>query len=69
MKGLKMTNIEMDWTDSGARVKFSSNLPGMVLNCPRCQAPVQPSIEHLCGDRAPKPAKPRQPKRRKRGCL
>src|SRR5436190_965505 len=47
---MKMTNIEMDWTDNGASVFFQSTL-AIELNCPCCGARVAPNVEHLCGDR------------------
>lgn len=40
--------IEMDWTDSGARV-FTNRSD---VACPRCSQQVEPNVEHLCGDRA-----------------
>lgn len=59
---LKMTTVEMDWTDTGARV-FSS----LALPCPCCQIVVTPDVEHRCGDRAPQPAKKRPAKLLKGG--
>lgn len=47
---MKFTNIQMEWTDTGARVLSSIPLP-----CPRCDVQVAANVEHLCGDRAPKP--------------
>lgn len=49
---MKFTSIEMDWTDDGAKALSSLPIP-----CPRCQVVVTPNIEHLCGDRLPKPVK------------
>ena len=46
----KFTNIQMDWTDTGARV-----LSSVAIHCPACGVEVDPDIEHLCGDRVPKP--------------
>lgn len=60
---MKLTNIEMDWSDTGARVLSSLPLP-----CPLCGVVVTPNVEHLCGDRAPKP-KPPAKKRRDKGRL
>lgn len=37
----------------GARV--FTNMAG--LACPTCKANIEPNLEHLCGDRAPKPKK------------
>lgn len=45
-----MTNIDADWTDDGARVMSS-----IAIACPRCATTVTPNVEHLCGDRVPKP--------------
>jgi hypothetical protein len=59
---LKTTNIEMDWTDTGARVLSSIPLP-----CPRCQTAVEANVEHLCGDKAPGPKKKRSRKEKPRG--
>jgi hypothetical protein len=50
---MKYTNIEMDWTANGAKVLSSLAIP-----CPVCQTVVTPHVEHLCGDRLPKPKKP-----------
>lgn len=47
---MKIVNIDMEWTDNGARVL--SSLP---MRCPRCEVSVDTNVEHLCGDRAPKP--------------
>lgn len=41
-----MTNIKMDWTDTGAVV-----LANVAIGCPVCGAQVQPNIEHRCGDK------------------
>lgn len=47
---MKMTNINMDWTDSGAYVSnVSTN--GPTLNCPRCGTQVPPNTVHTCGDK------------------
>jgi hypothetical protein len=56
---LKMTTIDMDWDDKGARVLSSIPFP-----CPLCPVLVTPNVEHLCGDRLPKfPAKRKRRKR------
>ena len=44
---MKFTNIEMEWTDTGARITSSMPLP-----CPVCGEIVTPNVEHLCGDMA-----------------
>lgn len=46
MSETKFTSIEMDWTDTGARVLSSMPIP-----CPTCGSVVAPNIEHVCGDR------------------
>jgi hypothetical protein len=43
---LKVTNIEMDWTDTGGRVLSSIPIP-----CPACGVVVTVNVVHLCGDR------------------
>lgn len=48
---MKITSIDMDWTNTGARVLSSLAIP-----CPACGQVVTPNVEHLCGDRAPKAA-------------
>jgi hypothetical protein len=45
---VKLNLIDMDWTDTGARV--STNMAG--IKCPLCSSPVEPLKEHLCGDKA-----------------
>lgn len=52
---MTLTNIEMEWTDSGARVLSTKCIP-----CPRCHFNVTPNEVHLCGDRVPKPPKKKQ---------
>ena len=59
---MKMTTIEMDWTDDGARIKYDATSAGSLIlpsiSCPRCAVVVAAnSGAHLCGDRAPKPPK------------
>ncbi len=53
---MKLTMIDMNWTDSGARVFFSTTT-AFKVSCPRCGAEVVNNVEHLCGDRVPKPKK------------
>lgn len=51
-----MTNIEMEWTDTGtAHGGGARVLSTVYIKCPRCNYPVAPNVEHLCGDRLPKP--------------
>jgi hypothetical protein len=57
---VKLNIIQMDWTDSGARI-FSSKL---AINCPVCGTTVTPNVEHTCGDKAPPPEPPTRPKTR-----
>jgi hypothetical protein len=49
---MKMTNIEMEWTDDGARI-----LSTMAIPCPACGVVVTPNVEHTCGDMADKKPK------------
>ena len=62
---MKMTTVSMDWTDKGATrlVSMDWTDKGATclsssgrFSCPRCGTQLQPNIEHLCGDRIPKPA-------------
>ena len=50
---MKMTNISMVWTDTGAVIKTT-----VELDCPRCGVNVEPGIEHRCGDQLLPDAKP-----------
>lgn len=57
---IKMTTIDMDWTDTGGRV-----LSSVPIKCPCCGDSVRPNVEHLCGDRLPSPPKQRRKARAK----
>jgi hypothetical protein len=50
---MKLTNIKMEWTDTGARVFWQASGSSLIaaLNCPLCGTEVASGIEHLCGDR------------------
>ena len=51
---MKLTNISMEWTDTGAVISISST-SAFGLCCPRCGVSVGPG-EHRCGDKVlPKP--------------
>jgi len=43
---MNFTQIEMEWTDKGARVVST-----IAINCPRCHETVPANSEHRCGDR------------------
>lgn len=47
-----MTNIEMEWTDSGAKI-----ISTVAVTCPACKAVVSPGVEHRCGDMVVTPKK------------
>lgn len=49
---LNITNVSMEWTDTGAVCQTSK--PGGF--CPRCDASLAPNIEHRCGDRVQRTA-------------
>lgn len=51
---MKMTIINMDWTDTGAIVKYESTLL-LDIRCPRCNVKCASGIEHRCGDREQQP--------------
>jgi hypothetical protein len=53
-------HYESDSDDNGARVL--TNLANTI--CPRCKADVVPDKEHLCGNRASKPAVKRKVSKR-----
>jgi hypothetical protein len=53
MANLKMTNILMEWTDTGAHIKIESATPGLSIPCPRCDVMVGAGKDHLCGDQKP----------------
>ena len=48
-------NISMEWTDSGAVVKFLISIA-----CPRCGTICSPGVEHRCGDQSEKSKKRRK---------
>ncbi len=56
--------FDADWDTKGARVL--TNMSNTI--CPRCKTVVEANVEHLCGDRAPKPKPERgaTPGRRKK---
>lgn len=58
---LKITDIRMEWTDSGA-VVFAS----VPIGCPRCGIECPAAIEHRCGDKLPGSDR-KKPKRRLKG--
>lgn len=55
MSGVKVTGISIEWTNSGAVVKYGSG--SIDWDCPRCATPVKPGTEHYCGDRVKVPVK------------
>lgn len=44
---MTITNVAMDWTDTGAVVDAS-----VAVCCPRCSVVVFPGVQHRCGDKA-----------------
>lgn len=63
-KSLKLTEIRMEWTDTGAIASFRST-SDLVIHCPRCNARLIEGIEHTCGDLAPPIRKTKTQRKRK----
>ncbi len=50
---MKMTDIRIEWTDTGAVVSYETTsevLKSAGISCPRCGEDVESGIEHRCGD-------------------
>jgi hypothetical protein len=60
---MKMTTIQMDWSDTGCdmTVQLSGAMVSLQLACPVCGVVVLG--HHQCGDRLPKPPKKRATRR------
>lgn len=60
---MKMTNIQMDWSDTGCdmTVQLSGAMAYLQITCPVCGVVV--ARHHQCGDRVPKPTKKRATRR------
>ena len=58
----KMTQVEADWDDQGARI-FTTNNTFIFSECPRCNTPLENGKEHLCGNRVPNSAGKKKGKR------
>ncbi len=55
---MKMTDIRMEWTDTGAIVSLKTSKPDFIVSCPRCGTIVKTGYTHRCGDQASAPTKP-----------